>query len=162
MTDSAQGLAPADVPDDSGAGSVEPFRATVTKPGIDLGIVMRNPTEMLAFYRDVLGLDHFLSQPMPLGLGGTMHRVRCGDSVLKLVDLAVKPEKHDATGGLNGATGLRYLTFFVTDMDEILARAAAAGHAIPIKRTTARPGVDIAMIADPDGNWVEIGQTYEA
>ena len=67
----------------------------------------------------------------------------------------------DAPGGMLGATGIRYLTFWVADMDELLQRAAAAGRRVPIARTTVRPGVDIAMVEDPDGNWVEIGQISE-
>ena len=139
----------------------EPFRSIVTKEGLDVGVVMRNPDAMLAFYRDALGLENFQTNPMPLGLGGTMYRMRCGNSVIKLVDLDTKPEASDATGGMLGATGIRYLTFFVTDMDEIIGRAVAAGHRVPIGRTVARPGVEIAMIEDPDGNWVEIGQLSE-
>lgn len=138
-----------------------PFRTTVTKEGLDLGIVMRNSDAMLAFYRDVLGLENFQTNPMPLGLGGTMYRMRCGNSVIKLVDLENKPEATDASGGMMGATGIRYLTFWVADMDELLQRASAAGRRVPIARTTVRPGVDIAMIEDPDGNWVEIGQISE-
>ena len=46
----------------------------ITKPGIDLGIVTTNGDAMLAFYRDVLGLDHQGDMPMPGG-AGTMHRL---------------------------------------------------------------------------------------
>jgi catechol 2,3-dioxygenase-like lactoylglutathione lyase family enzyme len=130
----------------------------VTKESIDVGIVVRNGEAMLAFYRDVLGLEHFQTNPMPLGLGGTMHRVRCGTSVLKLVELANPPAETNPPGGLRGGTGFRYITFFVADLDALLARCRTAGAEVPIERTTARPGVDIAMVIDPDGNWVELGQ----
>lgn len=148
--------------DENTAPPADSFRATVTKESIDLGIVVRNGEAMLRFYRDVLGLDHFQSNPMPLGMAGTMHRIRCGTSVLKLVDLETKSEASNPPGGLGGGTGFRYLTFFVDDLDIVLARVADAGHKITIKRTNVRPGVDISMVVDPDGNWVEIGQTSEA
>ena len=133
-------------------------REQVTRPGIDLGIVCRNGTAMLGFYRDVLGLEHYASHPMPLGLGGTMHRVRCGETTLKLVEPAKMPEATATPGPPTAATGIRYFTFFVADLDATLARVAAAGAKIAVPRTNARPGVDISMVVDPDGNWVEIGQ----
>ena len=134
----------------------------VTKESIDVGIVVRNGDAMLAFYRDVLGLEHFLTAPMPLGIPGTMHRVRCGTTVLKLVELSNVPAAANPPGGMLGGTGFRYITFFVADLDALLARCRNADIAVAIERTTARPGVDIAMVVDPDGNWVELGQLTDA
>jgi catechol 2,3-dioxygenase-like lactoylglutathione lyase family enzyme len=133
----------------------------VTKESIDVGIVVRHGEAMLGFYRDVLGLEHFQSNPMPLGIAGTMHRVRCGTTVLKLVELTDVPDPANPPGGLLGGTGFRYITFFVADLDALLDRCRSAGTEIAIERTTARPGVDIAMVIDPDGNWVELGQISE-
>ena len=133
-------------------------REKLTVSAIDLGIVCRNGDAMLAFYRDVLGLSHYVTHPMPLGLGGTMHRLRCGQTTLKLSVPATIPEAASAPGPITAATGIRYFTYFVADLDATLARVSAAGAKIGVPRTTARPGVDISLITDPDGNWVEIGQ----
>ena len=62
----------------------------ITKPGIDLGIVTTNGDALLAFYRDVLGLDHQGDMPMPGG-AGTMHRLLCGGSLIKLVAMPSLP-----------------------------------------------------------------------
>jgi predicted enzyme related to lactoylglutathione lyase len=126
----------------------------VTKDSIDLGIVTTNGAAMLRFYRDVIGLPHAGDMPMPGG--GTMHRLDCGTSVIKLVVPGKAPAGRAAPGGLAGATGLRYWTVTVSNLDAVVAAAKSAGHAIPIPRTTVRPGIEIAMIEDPDGNWLEL------
>ena len=42
---------------------------------IDLGIVITDSEAALGFYRDLLGMDHEGDIPMPVGGGGTMHRL---------------------------------------------------------------------------------------
>lgn len=37
----------------------------------------------LAFYRDLLGFSHVADTPMPIADGGTMHRLNCGESLIK-------------------------------------------------------------------------------
>ena len=54
----------------------------VVKDSIDLGIVSTNGPAMLAFYRDVLGLKHEGDLRLPFG---TMHRLLCGTTVVKIV-----------------------------------------------------------------------------
>jgi predicted enzyme related to lactoylglutathione lyase len=129
-----------------------------TKDSIDLGIITTNGPAMFAFYRDVLGLAHQGDMPMPTG--GTMHRLLCGTTVIKLVVPDKAPANRPAPGGLAGGTGYRYWTVSVSNLDEIVATAKRAGCKIPISRRTVRPGVDIAMIEDPDGNWVELLETH--
>lgn len=125
----------------------------VVKDSIDLGIVTTNGPAMVGFYRDVLGLVPEGELKMPFG---TMHRLLCGTTVVKLVVPDKAPPAKPAPGGLAGATGYRYFTVTVSNLDEVVAAAQAAGRAIPIKRTKVRDGVEIAMIEDPDGNWVEL------
>jgi len=129
-----------------------------TKDSIDLGIVTTNGPAMLAFYKDVLGLPHQGDMPMPGG--GTMHRLLCGTSLIKLVVPGKAPAAKPAPGGLAGATGYRYWTISVANLDECVAAAKAAGRTIPVPRTAIRPGIEIAMIEDPDGNWVELLETH--
>ncbi len=126
----------------------------LTKPGIDLGIVISDSERSLAFYRDVLGLEHIMDMPMPIGGGGTMHRMACGDSTLKLVAFDDTPPP-GVPGGMTGATGIRYVTLSVANLDEVVADCEAAGVTIVVPVTEIRPGVSIAMVEDPDGNWVE-------
>lgn len=124
------------------------------KDSIDLGIVTTNGPAMLAFYRDTLGLTHQGDMPIP-GLG-KMHRLLCGTTVVKLVVPDKAPANKPAPGGLTGATGYRYWTVTVSNLDDVVSAAKAAGRPIPMPRREIRPGVTIAMIEDPDGNWVEL------
>ena len=129
----------------------------ITKPGIDLGIVITDSERSLDFYCGVLGLEHVVDMPMPIAGGGTMHRLQCGDTVLKLVNLTTTPERGRG-GGPGGATGLRYFTITVSNLEEAVGAAEAAGVAVPLPATVVREGVTIAMLEDPDGNWVELLQ----
>ena len=130
----------------------------LTKDSIDLGIVCRNGPAMFGFYKDVLGLEHVADTPMPAPFKGTMHRLMCGTTLVKLVVPDNVPDAAAAPGGLAGATGFRYFTISVGDIDPIVEAAGTAGAKVPISRRTVREGVDIAMIEDPDGNWVELLQ----
>ena len=128
----------------------------LTKPGIDLGIVTSNGPAMLAFYRDVLGLVFKGDMAMPGGTG-TMHRLLCGDSLIKLVVMPSLPAAAPP-GGIQGASGYRYWTLTVSNLAEMVQACADAGHTVVFGAREIRPGVQIAMVVDPDGNWVEFLQ----
>lgn len=123
------------------------------KQAIDIGIVTTNGASMLPFYRDVLGLQYLREMPMPGG-AGVMHQLMCGDSMFKLVVAESTPEVAPR-GGIQGATGFRYLTITISNLAQVLADAEAAGHKVVVKERELRPGVKIGIVADPDGNWVE-------
>jgi catechol 2,3-dioxygenase-like lactoylglutathione lyase family enzyme len=125
------------------------------KSAIDLGIVTTNGPAMLAFYRDTLGLKYLREMPMPGG--GTMHQLACGDTVIKIVVLDSTPAKAPP-GGIQGATGFRYLTITVGNLTEMMQTCAAQGYTIAVKERELRPGMRIGIVADPDGNWVEFLQ----
>jgi predicted enzyme related to lactoylglutathione lyase len=54
--------------------------------------------------------------------------------------------------------GPHYLTFVVTNLDEVIQRLEAAHVAFTRPKTTIRPGTTIAMVQDPTGN---IGEFVE-
>jgi glyoxylase I family protein len=124
----------------------------LTKDSIDLGIVTNDAVASIAFYRDVLGLEDLGEFPMP---GGAMQRLQCGASTIKIVSMKKPPAATAAPGGIGGATGYRYWTISVSNLAEIVAACEAAGVKIAIPITELRPGITIAMVEDPDGNWVE-------
>jgi catechol 2,3-dioxygenase-like lactoylglutathione lyase family enzyme len=124
-----------------------------TKPSIDLGIVVHDVDAALAFYRDVLGLEYQGQNPVPGG--GTMHRLFAGSSMVKLLDVDPPPTLTAPPGGLRAATGYRYFTLSVPNLDELLDACIAAGRAVVIPTTEIVPGVRIAGVEDPEGNWVE-------
>jgi predicted enzyme related to lactoylglutathione lyase len=125
----------------------------LAKPAIDLGIVTTNGEAMLTFYRDLLGLTYLRSMPMPGG-SGTMHQMMCGDSMIKLVVLDSVPTPA-APGGIPGAAGYRYWTITLSNITEMMASCVAAGAKVAMKERELRPGIRIAIVEDPDGNWVE-------
>ncbi len=46
----------------------------------------------------------------------------------------------------------------IENMDEVLSAVEAAGQKVIWSPTEVRPGVMVAMVEDPDGNWVEFIQ----
>ena len=125
----------------------------LSKGAIDLGVVTTNPDEMLAFYRDLLGFKEEPSTPFPGG--GTMYRLWCGDSLIKLVVPAEAPPAKAVAGPIAAASGYRYWTMRVSNLEEIMAICADAGAKVVVPVTEVRPGATIGMVEDPDGNWVE-------
>jgi glyoxylase I family protein len=126
----------------------------LAKSAIDLGIVISESERSLAFYCGLLGLEHVADMPMPIGGTGTMHRIQCGDTLLKLVRFDTTPPAA-AGGGIPGALGYRYLTMIVSNLDEIMRELADADVTVAVPVTDLRPGVRIGMVEDPDGNRVE-------
>jgi catechol 2,3-dioxygenase-like lactoylglutathione lyase family enzyme len=125
----------------------------LTKDSIDLGIHVKDPEKSLAFYRDTLGFELVGEMDMPGGMH--MWRLMCGTSMIKLVNSERGPKAENPGGGIIGANGYRYWTISVSNLDEIAAKCAAAGYKLAIPVTEIRPGTSIAMVEDPDGNWVE-------
>jgi predicted enzyme related to lactoylglutathione lyase len=128
----------------------------LTKTSVDLGIVTTNGPAMLAFYRDVIGLALQGEMPMPGG-NGTMYRLLCGDSLIKLVVLPATAATA-APGGIGGANGYRYWTMTISNLTEMVKACADAGAKVAMGEREIRKGVRIAMVEDPDGNWVEFLQ----
>ncbi|MEM9035146.1 MAG: VOC family protein [Actinomycetota bacterium] len=126
----------------------------LSKDAIDLGIVVTDSESALGFYRDLLGFRHEGDVPMPVG-SGVMHRLWCGDSLIKLVCWDETPAAAAPPGGPQAATGYRYWTMRVANLEGIMAECEAAGVDIVVPVTEVRPGVTIGMVNDPDGNVVE-------
>jgi glyoxylase I family protein len=128
----------------------------ITKPAIDLGIITRDAQPMLAFYCDVLGLEKEGLIPMPSG--GDMHRLKAGSSIIKIVQLSRPPAADATPGGIPAATGMRYWTLHINNLQQVVDACSAAGCSIVVPPKTIRAGVTIAIVEDPDGNWVELLQ----
>ena len=130
----------------------------LTKSAIDLGIVTSNGDAMVQFYRDVLGFTEEPSTPFPMG--GTMFRLWCGESLIKIVVPEPAPAQAPAPGPIAAATGYRYWTMRVSNLVEIMSQCEQAGAQVVVPVTEPRPGVTIGIVADPDGNLVEF-VTYD-
>ena len=123
------------------------------KDSLDLGVVVGDIQASLAFYRDTLGLPYVGSNAVGFG---TLHRLRFGTSDFKLIDPAGPAPA--GPKGLTACLGLRYVTFVITNLDEVCEKLAALGTTFEIEPVEIRPGVRIAMVHDPDGNVVEFVQ----
>lgn len=123
-----------------------------SKRAVDVGIVVRDVDAALRFYVDGLGLELVEQLSIPWG---TMHRLRFGDSWIKLVDPAGSPDAGPV--GLDAALGIRYLTFEIEDLESTWQRAVDSGaevfHELGPFGTK---GVVMGMLHDPEGNVVEL------
>jgi catechol 2,3-dioxygenase-like lactoylglutathione lyase family enzyme len=128
----------------------------LTKDSVDLGIVVRDAEASLRFYRDVLGLEYRGALPAPGG--ATMHQLMAGTSMIKLLAFATPPAASPPPGGIGDATGYRYWTMSVSNLDEIVDACIAAGHEPRFGPARMREGVHLAVVTDPDGNLVEFLQ----
>jgi predicted enzyme related to lactoylglutathione lyase len=126
----------------------------IQKPAIDLGIITNNLDAMLSFYRDTLGLE--LEAVIDMPGGGVMNRFKVGESIVKIIETDPKPDVEAPPGGIRGATGYRYWTLHVDDLSGTVAKISDAGYKVVVPEKTIREGVTIAIVADPDGNWVEL------
>ena len=124
----------------------------LTKDSIDLGIVVSDGEAALKFYRDTLGFEHV--GDMPMGGGSTMHRLMCGTSLIKVISGSNPPEKAPP-GGIQGGFGYRYWTISVSNINEVVEACEKGGYKVAVGVREFRPGVTIAIVEDPDGNWVE-------
>ena len=120
---------------------------------IDIGIVTLNHEKMLHFYRDILGMTHEEDRRTTAGL---MHRLLCGKTLVKLLQFDDPPKVKAPPGCIRGATGIRYLTIFVKDLDRMLATCKKAGVKLSHEPYNNNHGLIVSGVEDPDGNEVEL------
>jgi catechol 2,3-dioxygenase-like lactoylglutathione lyase family enzyme len=141
--------------------------AKVTTGGCDIGIVVRDGARALAFYQGVLGLE--LEHQVPLPDGGVLYRLLCGGSVLKvLAPLNPPASRSDPRADLPFATleglvqgctetlGYCYIALTVSNLADVYLSCMALGCRPVFALAPSRPGTELAVVEDPDGNWVEL------
>jgi predicted enzyme related to lactoylglutathione lyase len=122
----------------------------LTGGGPEIGVVVRDLEPMLRFYRDYLGLPVYREREYP---GFHLVWMRCGGGTIKLVHLGSTPTGATAPGVWE-ATGLRYITLVVDNLEEMAASVESAGGRVAYTRTNEE--VTNAMLQDPEGNHVEL------
>ncbi|MDG2251005.1 MAG: VOC family protein [Gammaproteobacteria bacterium] len=128
----------------------------VQKPAIDIGIIAKDIDAMMKFYGESLGLELEATIPMPGG--GAMNRFKVGDSIIKVIELDPAAPAEAPPGGIRGASGYRYWTIHVPNLEEVVNRIDSGGYKVVVPAKVIREGITIAIVADPDGNWVELLQ----
>ena len=128
-----------------------------TSDTIDIGMVTANDREMLHFYQNVLGFEKEIEIPFP-GIG-VVNKLNYGAGFIKILVLEKKPLNINPTGDFLTSNGIRYLTINLSNLDEILDTCKTHNINIINPGTIIRPGVTVALIADPDGNIIELMNT---
>jgi len=129
--------------------------ARMAKPALDVGLVTANAQPLLDFYAGVVGLE--VLDPLELPGIGTIHKLGCGESILRVMVPAEAP-KADTSASFSATAGIRYLTLEVDDIDAAADAVERLGGTITLPPFELRPGRRVAQVADPDGNMIELGQ----
>lgn len=127
--------------------------AKLAKQTFDVGVVTGDAPRALAFYRDTLGFAPDSEMKFP-GVG-TLHRLRAGDGTFKLLAPDQPPSVRAPGGGITGALGFRYVTFWLENLDETVEACRRFGAKIATEPRPLRPGVRVAFVEDPEGNVLE-------
>jgi len=130
--------------------------AELARPVLNVGIVTVDLERMARFYTGLFGFEAMPEIVFPGS--GTVHRFVAGNSILRLMVPEVPPPHDGAAGDFLSSTGYRYMTLSVTDIDEATRQAETYGGTVAYGPATIRPGVKIAQLRDPDGNWMELVQ----
>jgi catechol 2,3-dioxygenase-like lactoylglutathione lyase family enzyme len=128
-----------------------------TSGTIDIGMVTTNDQEMLHFYQNVLGFQKEIEIPFP-GIG-VVNKLNYGAGFIKILVLEKNPLNINPTGDFSTSNGIRYITINLSNLEEILDTCKTHNINIINPGTIIRPGVTVALIADPDGNIIELMNT---
>jgi catechol 2,3-dioxygenase-like lactoylglutathione lyase family enzyme len=124
--------------------------------GADVGITVRDPGPMVAFYGDFLGLPLAKKLDWP-AVGAQVWFYAIGDGHLKLLAFTDPPGPSNPPGGNRGATGYRYLALEVDDVAAVLDGLEGAGGRV--QRPVAEHGDSrVVFVEDPEGNTIEFVQ----
>ena len=75
---------------------------------------------------------------------------------VKVIELDTTAPAEAPPGGIRGVTGYRYWTIHTPNLEGVLDKIIESGHKVVVPATVIREGITIAIVADPDGNWVEL------
>lgn len=136
----------------------------MTQPAVDVAIVCHDFERSLDFYSRVLGFPVALDLQIPerLAVGGRFApaafrhvRLQAGAALIKLME--IHPPPRPSSDGFEA--GVRWITFFVRDVDATLALINQRGtptYAGPLDGLAGR----FASIRDPDGLIIELVQLH--
>ena len=129
--------------------------ARMAKPALDVGLVTTDAQPLIDFYAGVAGFD--VLDPLELPNIGTIHKLGCGESILRIM-VPVDPPARDPSASFSATAGIRYLTLEVDDIEAAAAAVERLGGSVALPPFELRPGRRVAQVADPEGNMIELGQ----
>ena len=127
---------------------------TLAKPLLDAGIVTRDAEAAHRFYGEALGLP--LAGEVDIPEYGLVRRYQVGDSTLRVFLPLNEPALEGSRDGFASQTGIRYLTLYVSNLDDATAAVETAGFKVAVPVRDLRPGVRVSQVEDADGNAVEL------
>ena len=152
------------------AGLEGPYRTAV----IDVGVIVSDIEKAEHFYEDALGfteVDEFDVSAQVAGDSGltddkkfTADVMAIGDgehaTKIKLIEIPDAPGARPDNRFIHSTYGPSYLTLHVDDVDAVLEMAAKEGVK-PLKKGPTKVGgensnIYIALLRDPDGNFIEL------
>lgn len=141
----------------------DPLRLTI--PRVDVAIVCSHFDESLRFYHELLGLEIAQELLIPedvargaqLAPRGFRHvRLRAGETLIKLMEITSPPPRRSH----EFAAGVRWLTFFVQDVQKSYEQLRAKGVRFLTAPVTAPDAAGIVCALDPDGILIELVQLH--
>ena len=135
---------------------------------LEVGIPVIDLELMHAFYCAVLGceevrraeIDKALSRGLTTSANGYLNvwlKTPNGE-IIKLMHPTVPTNRSPRVDYLTERTGIAYLTFYCSDLDDVLARAEAHGAVLRSARSLAKGeiGIKLCFFDDPEGNVIEL------
>ena len=115
-------------------------------------IVVRDAGVMLQFYQDILGMKLVFSDTADAGV--TKYYLTFKAGMLKFFAPDVPPEI--STGDFLGTTGYRVQAYMVTNVTDLFKFFEEKGVQITSPPQIANDGTKWGIIADPEGNLIEL------
>src|SRR5206468_3696017 len=110
---------------------------------------------MTEFYGQVFGLPQTNDTVLD---NRTLRFLSSGASQIKLVYFHDTPVTAAAAGGPSTSTGIRYMTWYVDDIQVTVRAITDGGGSVSSPPAEVRPGTWLSWAADPEGNWIELLQ----
>ena len=135
----------------------------LSHPTVDIAITCSNFAASLDFYHNKLGLEIVLDLEIPddlardIGLAPTgfrQVRLKAGNTLIKLMDIESPPP----TPTDKFPAGVRWLTFFVEDIQQTVRDLKQNGVEFLSEPISAPDAVGVACAPDPDGVLIELVQ----
>ena len=135
---------------------------------LEVGIPVIDFDRMYAFYTEVLTCTELRRADIPaaLSLGLTAGKngylnvwlQTPGGEVIKLMRPPEDPVQGEAPEFLSARTGIGYLTFYCSDLADVLAAAEARGATLRSDRSLIAEGapMKLCFFSDPEGNIIEL------
>ena len=138
---------------------------------MEVGIGVIDLERMITFYTQALGFVEVRRAEIPAALSAGLGLAEDGylcvwlrtpfGEVVKLMHPPEPPEQAAAPAFLTTRTGIAYLTFYVDDIDAVLAAAERQGAVLRSDRSLVTDGagpVRLGFLTDPEGNVIELVQ----